>query len=350
MALQQPLQFSGAGERLASQPLQPGHRHLQRTMEQGHLRSPQPRRLGQQHPHRPGGGIGEMTGWIQCLAAWARAHEQATSREVPQWALQRQGLRSELNQLRLHHAAAAAAIAGQQPLAGRWQRQDMLIKQQPLPIALHRWGFPHVGVHCCCHQHRRPAGHHRGGKQGVGQSMHQPSEGGGTQWGQQQQVRPFRQLDVQRARGSVVPLVLLEHTRLSREAGEGDWADQLRGAGGEQTAHLGSTLDQGADQRRHLHGGDAAADPHQNPPSAQGVSRGHGSVLVEGFLIHQMHIRTHQLRPVDGQSPQQVPIVETIKGTRVVIQLKAFSQSRHGGLGVGSQKLLGDQARSAHEV
>ena len=65
-------------------------------------------------------------------------------------------------------------------------------------------------------------------------------------------------------------------------------------------------------------------------PKRNAQARTNGSVLIEGFLIDQMDVGTRQIRSMDGQSPKQMPIVETGEGRGVVVLLQPLRQHRDG--------------------
>ena len=70
----------------------------------------------------------------------------------------------------------------------------------------------------------------------------------------------------------VAPLVAVKQAGIAAEAGQSHRAHQLGRRRGEQAAHLGTALHQGADHQGHLDRGDAAADGHQDAATRQGVS------------------------------------------------------------------------------
>ena len=172
MALQQLLQFSGRAKPLAVQPFEQPRLQLQRTVQQANLGPAPAGRLGQQHPHQPGGWIAQNTGRIEELLGGPGCDQQLHPLEITLNPMHRQGGCRLQQQARLHHPAAAAPITGQQTFRSRRQSQQRAITLQLLPIALHRRRFPHVGVHRCRREHWGPGGHQRGGQQGVSQAMH----------------------------------------------------------------------------------------------------------------------------------------------------------------------------------
>ena len=231
MALQQLLQFSGRAKPLAVQPFEQPRLQLQRTVQQANLRPAPAGRLGQQHPHQPGGWVAQHPGRIEELLGGPGCDQQLQPLEITLNPMHRQGGCRLQQQARLHHPAAAAPITGQQTFRGRRQSQQRAITLQLLPIALHRRRFPHVGVHRCRREHWGPGGHQRGGQQGVSQAMHQARQRAGTQRHQQHQIRPLSQLDMKRPGLVMAPLISVEIAAVTGQAGQGHRAHQFGPAG-----------------------------------------------------------------------------------------------------------------------
>ena len=59
-------------------------------------------------------------------------------------------------------------------------------------------------------------------------------------------------------------------------------------------------------------------------------------------MIHQMDVGLCKLWAVDGQSPEQMPILQARKGTGVIILLQPTGQLRNGCFIKSLQALLGD--------
>ena len=243
----------------------------QGAMHQGHLGPPEPRRLGQQHPHAAAAGIGDTAGRVEGFAGGAGRHQQPQARPIAPPAPELQAFQGQQQLQRLGHAAIPLAVTGQQPRR-RPQGQHPLKTFQQLPVAAHGRSRPHRRVHRCRRQHRRFAGQQGAGQQGVGEPMHPATQAGGTQGRHQYQLRPLGQLHMEGPGCLVAPLVAVKQAGIAAEAGQSHRAHQLGRRRGEQAAHLGTALHQGADHQGHLDRGDAAADGHQDAATRQGVS------------------------------------------------------------------------------
>jgi hypothetical protein len=122
---------------------------------------------------------------------------------------------------------------------------------------------PHGCVHRGSNEDRTLAGQQDAGQQAIREAMGPASQGGGTEWCHQHQLRPFRQLDVQRPAAARAPLVSVLIAAVAAKTGQSHRTDEVRGTGRDHTADLGPCLRKSTDQEWSLDSRNAATGGDQ---------------------------------------------------------------------------------------
>ncbi len=129
---------------------------------------------------------------------------------------------------RLGHAACALAIAGQQPYAG-CSAVEPWVGLHLLPVALDRLLLPHVGVHGGGQQNGAGGGQDGVSEEVVGGAVGKLGQGIGRQRGNDHDLCPFTQLDMERSPLGGVPEVCVGEGGLATEGAEAEGRDKLLG-------------------------------------------------------------------------------------------------------------------------
>ena len=257
----------------AIQTLHPGLGNLKRPVHQIHRCSSQQSGLGKQDTHASTAAVGHQAHAIQDLLCRPGGHQNMPTTPVRSEVainvrLQECAGSRQFDPPGRSHATGADTITGQQPaLRRQWENPGIVIEAAPV---LSNGGMsPHRGVHGRCRQDGTFTRQQDAGEKAVATALNPARKRCGTERGNDHQLSPFRQLDVQGARTGRIPLIGVLQTGLTAERGKRQRTDQLSSAWGQHTTHLRSGLHEPAHEQGRLHRCDAAACSHQNPSSPQ---------------------------------------------------------------------------------
>ena len=258
---------------MALQTLQPRLRELQRTMNKVNGGPAQMGSLGQKNPHTAAAVVGQETHRVQRLQGRTGADQQMSATpvgfELPlRIGLQQCAGRSQFNPAGICHSTCADAVTGEQAISRR-QGQHSRIVLKETPVTAYASVLPHGRVHGRRGQNGALTGQQEAGQQTIAIAPNPAGEGCGTEWRHHHQIRPFRQLDMQRSRSGGIPLVNILQTGLTAQRCQRHRAHQACCACSDHTTNLSTRLHQRTDNQWCLHGRNASAGSHQHASSLQ---------------------------------------------------------------------------------